>query len=147
MLKQNAPLAVATITDTTGTTGSTSFVLQNTDFNVLVAKLKAATLSGTSPTLDVYIQTSDDGGTTWYDVVHFTQLTAAVTNQNAYYATLGVTKGAAYVGQPESQHISAGTVSSLPLLGRLVNVAYVYGGTVGTANMTCTIYAVDQDYR
>lgn len=37
-----------------------------------------ATLAGaTGGALDVYLQTSFDGGTTWYDFAHFTQITAA----------------------------------------------------------------------
>ncbi|MDE2233384.1 MAG: hypothetical protein KGJ90_04720 [Patescibacteria group bacterium] len=148
MLKQNAPIAIATITDSTGTTGSASFVIENSDANVFVGKLTSTGLNGTSPTLDVYIQTTDDGGTTWYDMVHFTQLTGAIANQNAYFAKFGDLKGSsAYVGQPESKHISAASVSSLPLLGRLVNVQYVYGGTVSTAAFTLQIYQADQDYR
>lgn len=36
-----------------------------------------ATLAGaTGGTLDVYLQTSFDGGTTWYDMAHFPQLAA-----------------------------------------------------------------------
>lgn len=41
--------------------------------------LNCTAVSGTSPTLSVLIQGSDDGGTTWYNVPNgtFTQLTAA----------------------------------------------------------------------
>ena len=37
-------------------------------------------VSGTSPTLDVYVQSSWDGGTNWYDIAASTQLTAASAN-------------------------------------------------------------------
>lgn len=44
-----------------------------------LATLNCTAASGTSPTLNVKIQASDDGGTTWYDIPNsaFTQLTAA----------------------------------------------------------------------
>jgi len=39
--------------------------------------LDVGTITGTSPTFDVCIQTSPDGGTTWYDWWRFAQVTAA----------------------------------------------------------------------
>jgi predicted solute-binding protein len=36
--------------------------------------------SNTPTTLDVYLQTSPDGGTTWYDFAHFTQVGAVSTS-------------------------------------------------------------------
>ena len=43
----------------------------------LAAQLSIASRSGTNPTLDVVIQHSIDGGTTWFDLITFTQATAA----------------------------------------------------------------------
>lgn len=147
MLKQPL-LTVKSINETTGVTGSQSFVLQNTDANVFVGKLTVTTLTGTSPTLDVYFQTSDDSGTTNYDVVHFAQATGAITNANALFVKFGDLKGSGgYVGTATTQTLAAGKVNGLPLLGRYLNVAYVYGGTIATANATITIYEVDQDAR
>jgi len=39
-------------------------------------------------TLDVYVQTSLDGGTTWVDVVHFTQILGNVGAAKVYYAKI-----------------------------------------------------------
>jgi hypothetical protein len=39
-------------------------------------------------TLDVYVQTSLDGGTTWVDVVHFTQLLGNTGGAKVYYAKI-----------------------------------------------------------
>jgi hypothetical protein len=53
-----------------------------------------ATLTGgTGGTLDVYLQTSFDGGTTWYDYVHFAQKAsgAAVTTVGVGIPPAGVT--------------------------------------------------------
>lgn len=41
------------------------------EFNVMVTAV-----SGTSPTMDVVVQESDDSGTNWYDVYHFPRITA-----------------------------------------------------------------------
>lgn len=54
------------------TVGTTLTGLDSYDKCVIYAKLQGAT----GGVLDVYIQSSVDGGTTWYDVCHFTQLAA-----------------------------------------------------------------------
>ena len=41
------------------------------EFNIIVTAV-----SGTSPTMDVVVQESDDSGTNWYDVYHFPRITA-----------------------------------------------------------------------
>lgn len=41
------------------------------------AELNVTAVSGTNPTLDVVIETSIDGGTTWAQVIAFTQKVAA----------------------------------------------------------------------
>lgn len=43
--------------------------------------LTVGTVSGTAPKLDVYLQSSPDDGTTWYDFAHFAQVTATATRQ------------------------------------------------------------------
>jgi len=50
----------------------------------LAAQLSVASRSGTNPTLDVVIQHSIDGGTTWFDLITFTQATAAGNELKAY---------------------------------------------------------------
>jgi hypothetical protein len=66
------------ISDTTPAAASTAIGdvivgLGNYDSLQIVADLVGAT----GGTLDVYLQTSPDGGTTWYDYAHFPQLLAA----------------------------------------------------------------------
>lgn len=41
---------------------------------IMVAMQIAGTITGTNPTLDVKVQYSDDGGTTYYDVIVFPQI-------------------------------------------------------------------------
>ena len=132
----------------TGTSGSNTFTLQNLDFNVIVAKLNDTTLAGTSPTLDVYLQTSDDGGVTFYDLAHFVQLTGTSGTANAYFAKIGDLKGSGgYIGTSVSLTLGAGKVSGLPLLGYTMKAVWTYGGTIGSSNMTLTLSAVDEDIR
>ncbi len=48
------------------------------EFREALVTLNCTAASGTSPTLNVLLQTSDDGGVTWYNLPNaaFTQLTA-----------------------------------------------------------------------
>lgn len=65
------------ISDTSPASASTaagSTVAGLDDFTTLV--ITGALVGATGGTLDVYLQTSHDAGTTWYDLVHFTQLAA-----------------------------------------------------------------------
>ena len=55
-------------------------------FSKLGAQLVVTAHAGTSPTLDVKIQHSIDGGTTWFDLITFTQVTTTDGNQYKVYA-------------------------------------------------------------
>jgi len=131
---------VKNIVDTALTsTVNYNFVLDQ-DITNLVVKMSVGTFTGTSPTADVYIQTTDDGGTTWYDMAHFAQVTTAITNANALWVTIPVdgtsavsssTTSNGYTGAAAAASISASKVSGLPVLSTLCRVSIVYGGTVG----------------
>jgi len=152
MIKQSRPTAVATITDTSaGVNGSQTFVLQNNDFNVLVAKLKISALTGSSPTVDIWGQTTDDGGTTFYDVFRLTG-TGTMTLANAQFARIGDLKSdSKYIGAATSLSLASNSVSGLPILEKLMRVVWEYavaGGTatVGTASWTLELLQADQDF-
>jgi len=123
----------------TGTSGTVSkpFNIPQ-DADSIVVRLYAGTFSGTSPTADVYVQTSEDGGTTWRDCVHFSQITAAVALQNASFQPVSVAGAGgargltAYVGSVAASTAAAGVATGLPLLGTYNRVYIVYGGTIGT---------------
>ena len=68
------PLGAVTATGS----GSACDVSQYTQ---ALVTLDVTAVSGTTPTMTVKIQTSDDGGTTWYDLPNasFTQATGATT--------------------------------------------------------------------
>lgn len=64
--------------------------------------------SGTNPTLDAKIQHSIDGGTTWFDLVTFTQLTATGQELKSYAEV---------------------EASSAQVVGKLVRASWTVGGT------------------
>lgn len=137
------------IVDTSLTGTVNNIVTLDQDVDSVVVKLFAGTFSGTSPTADVYVQTSDDGGTTWYDCAHFAQITTAITAANALWATIPVQGTAAvtngYTGAAAAASISASRVSGLPVLSQIIRVSIVYGGTVGTnAGITVNVYESNQ---
>ena len=150
MRKSDKPTAVATFTDATGVTGSQTQVIVSNDFNQLVAMLTSSAFSGSAPTLDVVLQTSADGGTTFYDLVHFDQMNGTVTNTNAYFARFADLKSSSlYIGQgAKSGSLAAGHVSGLPLLSNTLKCIFTYGGTISaTPSVTLQILQADQDYR
>lgn len=80
ILQETTPAAPGTAASAVAWTSAGSFLpagvagpLGDYDAIDIVAELVGAT----GGTLDVYVQTSHDGGQTWYDSVHFTQLTAS----------------------------------------------------------------------
>ena len=137
MLRQNVPLADHTfsISGTSSATisGSQIFTLTNLDFNVAVAKVTDTTFGagGSAPTLDLYLQTSDDAGTTFYDLVHF-QVGTVATLSSALFARFGAMKaGPAFIGTVPTSTLGANKVSDLPILGRTMRIIYTYGTTNG----------------
>lgn len=59
----------------TTTVQSTAFNLPQGDSYAFIADV--GTITGTSPTFDISVQGSPDGGTTWYTFWRFAQITAA----------------------------------------------------------------------
>ena len=64
---------VASAALTTTTTSSTFTPGFGCSYEV---NIPVTVVSGTTPTLDVVVQESDDGGTNWFDVYHFPRITA-----------------------------------------------------------------------
>ena len=131
---------------TATSSGNTTVVIPVNDFDSFIAKLVVTTLSGTSPTLDVYIQTTDDGGTTWFDAAHFTQYSAASTNPN--WMTIHVEGGDGVIstlGGEIGDATIAASKTGVPLMDKLVRIKYVYGGTVGVANWTLSFKFPHED--
>lgn len=153
------PLTTVLDYNDTGNTGATSVVSKT--FNIpqdtdnITVKIPVASINGTNPTADVYLQTSDDGGTTYYDVLHLPTVTGTVANANALWGsapviTMGIRSSAAPVasaaggttqtsilqitGNASVRGLAAGAVSGLPILGLQNRVQISYGGTIAANN-------------
>jgi hypothetical protein len=143
------PLKTVLDYNDTGNVGATSVVSQTftipQDTDNLVLKIPVASINGTAPTADVYLQTSDDGGTTWYDVaaLRIPATTAAsvlsVTNANALWQSAAVfnsggRSSSVVTGNSSVRGLAPNTYSGLPIMGLVNRVQIAYGGTVTTNN-------------
>lgn len=96
-------------------------------------------------TLDVYVQTSPDDGTHWFDQIHFTQFAAGFGGtQVATLSAISQPASAApvAVGSGLSPALGAGTVVQGTGFNRLRLVMVAGSGT--TAGATVTVYVVPQ---
>jgi len=165
------PIKVATFTDT-GNVGATSVaggvaktfnLPQDTDNVVL--KIQSS-LVGTS--VSATLQTTDDGGTTWYDVAR-TQAVTVANNTVANWASVPVigmgiktfVNGAAsttsgqtamsilgVTGSAAASSLGIGQVSGLPLLDTFNRVFIIYTGNVTTNDLVkIDVYANHQSNR
>ena len=115
---------------------------QDTDNVVmkLTASIVGATVSAT-------FQTTDDGGTTWYDVVR-TPTVAVANNTVANWATIPVISNGmktipgsivgGTVGSAAASVLAANSTSGLPLLSQRARVFLMYTGNI-TANDGVTV--------
>lgn len=97
--------------------------------------IDADLIGATGGTLDLYLQTSVDGGTNWYDYAHLTQLAAGAA---ASHVRFGVTRHAqaltpVVVGKNLTPALAAGTVVGGPFGDRMRLVAVAGAGTTAGA--------------
>jgi len=88
-----------------------------------IFQLEVGTVTGTTPTLDVYVQTFLPDNTTWEDIVHFTQVTSSTSHQLAWFVS-----GAATLAAVQTEGLSAGTIRAFGL-GNSIRVRCVVAGT------------------
>lgn len=119
-------LALVASAARTASGNSGAIVLQDTNFSNVGIKLTCTPVTGTTPTLDLYIQESIDGGTNFIDMAHFAQVTAALTNPT--WVSLAVGGSDRYVGAVGDAVISASGVGA-PLVSNVWRVKWVIGGT------------------
>lgn len=152
------PLKTVLSYNDSGNVGATSVVSKT--FNIpqdtdnIVVKMSKASITGSTPTVDVYLQTSDDGGTTFYDVLHLpTIVGTTIANAGALWGSAPVigagmrstaspvastASGTTQVsvlsvtGNASVRGLAAGTVSGLPILGIQNRIQISYGGTITT---------------
>ena len=132
-----------------------SFILPQDVDNVLV-KWYQASVSG-SGTVSLLFQTSDDGGSTWYDVARTNTYTSAngatsilagtaewlsipiqSNGQTSRYTTSLMTTGSligvsvGVTGKAAASTLAAGQLSGLPLLGTVARIGVIYTGAITT---------------
>lgn len=122
--------------------GSDVIVLPKGDFDSVLVELNVSAASGTTPTLDLYAQTTIDGGSNYLDAVRFAQITT--TTSNKHYAIISIPRNSAVIGAVGDATISASAVG-VPLCSRIVRIKYAIGGTSPSFSFTVKFYAVDQN--
>lgn len=128
------------------------------DSESLCAKIWLDSTWNATGTATVFIQTTEDGGTTWRDVsvtqVGASTVAATVGNQNAHFIPLNLTGGSDhgisnYVGSVAASTLTAGitnasmvgTVSGLPILGTLNRVQIAYTATITTGGVNVQVFS------
>lgn len=104
------------------------------------------------------IQTSEDGGTTWRDAAAWTTQ-SVVLNQNAHFCTIPVAgatgRGVAnWIGSVAAStlalaataSVATGVASGLPMMGTLGRIYQTITGTLTTGGVNCDIYAPSTDF-
>lgn len=160
----NQTVLDTTITETLPGAGSVNGVIAKTfllpqDTDNVVMKIQSASVSGTG-SITALFQTSDDGGSTWYDVARSpffgtsASQTTSVINANAFWVSIPVISSGvkstvigqatvsssvlaqgsilAVTGQAISQTLGPGQTSGLPVLGVANRILLQYGGVVTT---------------
>lgn len=137
----SAPTKPFTITGATPATASTTAVIGSSipDENVAITPydtltMEADIVGGTGGTLDIYVQRTFDGGTTWRDYVHFPQVAAATTKRYSHSPSLD---GQIYeVGQGTTPALAAGTSANGKWGSHLRVLAVSGSGTSAAGSVT-----------
>lgn len=114
------------------TTGSTTDQLLVDRFSSIAILVDVTVVSGTSPTLNVYLQNLMPDGTTWSDIGSMNQITAT-----GKYA-MGQLPGGNSTFTVVTGSLAAGTQRTFPL-GAKIRIQYVIGGT--SPSFTFSIHA------
>jgi hypothetical protein len=101
----------------------------------------SATPAGGTPTLDVYVQTSADGGTTWRDMAAF-QFTGSQAKRFFQLSPLA-SPGASLLAESDGA-LASGTQVPGPIGDRLrVKYKFAQGGSAGTYTLKVTVVPAD----
>lgn len=118
--RRRAILASAARTATGNMTGTLTGIERYTS---AIVELDVTANSGTSQTLDVYVQTLLPDATTWQDLIHFAQFTTS----NATHVA-SIVSGGDSIGVANESDLGAGTIKDF-VLGDTWRVRFVIGGT------------------
>jgi len=96
--------------------------------------LTIGAVGGSTPLIDVYIQTLLPDATTWQDIAHFTQVTSSTVSEIIHFVT-----GASSVAAVQTEALASATIKAIGL-GHTIRVRVKMAGTSPTAAST-TVYA------
>lgn len=150
------PLKTVLDYNDSGNTGATSVVSQTftipQDTDTIVVKVPVASINGTNPVADIYLQTTDDGGTTYYDILRLPQVTGTtIANAGALWGVANVnglgfrstqsglssliqTSVLSVTGNASVRSLGSGQSSGLPIMGPLNRIQISYAGTIAANN-------------
>lgn len=95
--------------------------------------------TGGAPTLDVFLQTSPDAGTTWRDIAAFQFTTSIVVKM---FSICGKAAGATTILAASDAALATNTVVQGPWGDRLrVKYTFAAGGSSGTYTLSATVVA------
>jgi len=142
--------ALATDTGTASVAGGVPFpflIPQDTD-NIVVKFQASLVAAGASVTL----QTSDDGGTTYYDVARTSTVSAAGVGNAQWISAPVISSGinprttfagasiiGGTIGSAAASTLASGQVSGLPILGIQNRLFVIYSGNITTSSIVATV--------
>lgn len=150
------PLTTVLDYNDAGNVGATSVVSQTfkipQDADTIIVKVPVGSINGTAPLAAIFLQTTDDGGTTWYDIARTPDVSqTSVNSANALWmvanvnglgvrTTINPTTSLLGGGMPGSiltvtgnasmRSLAPGTMSGLPIMGPLGRIQISYAGTL-----------------
>lgn len=148
--------SILQVTDT-ATTGIVNYLFTiPQDADVIVCKFSTGTNfpGGTAGSANVYIQTTEDGGTTWRDTAVWA-VTSVISNAQAHFQPIATSDafsrgignwvGSVFASTLAVTSIAAtatGQISGMPMMGTLGRVSIQYNGTISANNgVTVQVFA------
>ncbi len=133
MAKTQSIVFAANIAAGRTTTGNSGTIKMPEDLSGIQFILDATTVTGTSPTLDLSYEISNDEGTTWYGVARHAQVTAAaqrfMTIPLTTYPCLGLLLASANFDVAEVAVTGGTLVTVLNTPPAFMRAAWTIGGT------------------
>lgn len=142
VVEQGTQLTLLATTTVTGNTTVAGTAVTGVDVFTLLTLLLtiSAKTFDASTTLDVYVQYSPDGGTTWDDLAHFAQVTNAAMGNGKYVAFVNSRGSSAVDRAVTDGTLAANSVRSVHWGDRL-RVKLVPANVAGTDTITVKVEA------
>lgn len=139
-------LPVTLVTSAARTTSSNTGNLKNSTANFPVCEaaaiiLDVTALSGSGNTLDVTIETSPDGGTTWYTGYEFAQISSSTGTRRLDLRDTGI--GVTEVGN-EADIATRAAIKTNTVLSPDIRIAWYHKASVTTPSATFAVYGIFQ---